>query len=98
MSAREAREIATRGGARVLGRDDVGVIAPGMRADLAVWDVSDVESAGSWDPAALLLAGPRRVKHLFVEGRQVVRDGELVTLDAGKLAERANRLARRLAG
>jgi cytosine/adenosine deaminase-related metal-dependent hydrolase len=98
MSAREALEIATRGGAEVLGRDDVGVLAPGMRADLAVWDVSGVESAGSWDPAALLLAGPSRVKHLFVEGRQVVRDGVLVTLDLPRLVERTNALARRLAG
>ncbi len=98
MSAREALEIATRGGARVLGRDDVGAVAPGMRADLAVWDVSGIESAGSWDPAALLLAGPTRVKHLFVEGRQVVRDGRMATLDERMLAERANLLARRLAG
>jgi cytosine/adenosine deaminase-related metal-dependent hydrolase len=98
MSAREALEIATRGGAEVLGRDDVGVLAPGMRADVAVWDVSGVESAGSWDPAALLLAGPSRVKHLYVEGRQVVRDGVLVTLDLPRLVERANALARRLSG
>ncbi|MDJ0825115.1 MAG: 8-oxoguanine deaminase [Rhodobacter sp.] len=97
MSAREALEIATRGGAQVLGRDDCGVIAPGYRADLAVWDVSGVDSAGSWDPAALLLAGPTRVRDLFVEGRQVVRDGRLTTVDlASVLAEQA-RLAARLA-
>jgi cytosine/adenosine deaminase-related metal-dependent hydrolase len=68
MSAREALEIATRGGAEVLGRDDCGQIAEGKRADIAVWDVSGVESAGSWDPAAILLAGPSRVRDLFVEG------------------------------
>ena len=56
MSARSALEIATRGGADVLGRHDCGRIAPGKRADLAIWDVAGIESAGSWDPAALVLA------------------------------------------
>ncbi len=98
MSAREALEIATRGGAEVLGRDDCGQIAPGMRADIAIWDVSGIESAGSWDPAALLLAGPQRVRDLFVEGRQVVRDGQLTTIDLPRAIERHNALARNLAG
>ena len=90
MSARTALRIATRGGAEVLGRDDCGRIAPGLRADLAVWDVSGIDSAGSWDPAALLLAGPTRVRDLFVEGRPVVRDGRLATLDlAGVIARQA---------
>ena len=77
MSAREALEIATRGGAEVLGRGaELGSIEPGKRADLAIWDVSGIEAAGTWDPvAALLLAGPFRVRDLIVEGRQVVRDG-----------------------
>lgn len=96
MGAREALEIATLGGARVLGRDDVGALSPGMRADVAVWDVSGVEAAGSWDPVAFLLAGPTRVRHLFVEGRQVVRDGVVVTVDLPRVVERANGLARRL--
>ena len=98
MSAREALRIATRGGAEVLGRDDIGQIAVGMRADLAVWDVSGIESAGSWDRAALLLAGPRRARHVFVEGRQVVRDGHLTRIDLPRLIEVQNRLARALAG
>ncbi|MBS9715719.1 8-oxoguanine deaminase [Pseudohalocynthiibacter aestuariivivens] len=96
MSAQEALEIATRGGAEVLGRKDCGQIVPGKRADLAVWDVSGVESAGSWDPAALLLAGPNKVRDLFVEGRQVVRDAQMVTIDLPKVVERQNALARRL--
>lgn len=80
MSAREALEIATRGGADVLGRPDCGRIAVGKRADIAIWDVTGIESAGSWDPAALLLAGPTRVRDLFVEARQVVRGGNLLTI------------------
>ena len=99
MSAREALEIATLGGARVLGRDDLGVIEPGRRADLAIWDMRGVEAAGSWDPvAALVLCGPTRVTHLIVEGRQVVRDGQLVTLDLAAVLDRQRVLAARLAG
>jgi cytosine/adenosine deaminase-related metal-dependent hydrolase len=97
MSAREALWIATRGGASVLGRDDIGQIAPGMRADLAVWDVSGIESAGSWDTAALLLAGPRQVRDLYVEGRAVVTAGRLATVDARKVAEDARASVRYLA-
>ncbi len=97
MSAREALEIATRGGANVLGRDDCGQISKGKRADIAIWDVSGIESAGSWDPAALLLAGPMRVKHLFVEGRQVVRDGQIITINLPLRIKRQNSLARALA-
>lgn len=93
MSSREALEIATRGGADVLNRPDCGRLAIGKRADIAIWDTRGIESAGSWDPAALLLAGPTRVKHLFVEGRQIVRDGQIATLDLPRVIERQNRLA-----
>ena len=96
MSAREALEIATRGGAAVLGRDDVGQLSIGKRADIAIWDISVIESAGSWDRAALLLAGPTKVRDLFVEGRQVVRDGQMVTVDLPKVIEQQNRLAKQL--
>ncbi len=97
MSAREALEIATRGGAEVLGRSDCGQIALGKRADIAIWDARGIESAGSWDPAALVLAGPTGVRDLFVEGRQVVRDGHLISIDLPRVIERQNRLARALA-
>jgi cytosine/adenosine deaminase-related metal-dependent hydrolase len=99
MSVREALEIATLGGAQVLGRNDLGAVMPGKRADLAVWNMRGVETAGSWDPvAALVLCGPTRVRHLLVEGRQVVRDGEMVTLDLPRVLERQRHLAARLAG
>jgi cytosine/adenosine deaminase-related metal-dependent hydrolase len=96
MSAREALWIATRGGAEVLGRDDCGQIAVGKRADIAFWDMASIEAAGNWDAGALLLAGPPRVKHLIVEGRQVVRDGHLTTIDLPGTIEAQNRLALRL--
>ncbi len=98
MSAREALEIATRGGADVLGRPDCGRLAPGKRADIAVWDLAGIEAAGAWDPvAALLLCGPPRVRDLFVEGRRVVDGGELATLDLPRAIERQTALASRLA-
>ncbi|MCF6232666.1 MAG: 8-oxoguanine deaminase [Rhodobacteraceae bacterium] len=96
MSAREALEIATRGGADVLGRPDCGRLEVGKRADIALWDVTGIESAGSWDSAALLLAGPTRVKHLFVEGRQIVNDGQITSIDLPRTIERQNALARAL--
>ncbi|MEM7320732.1 MAG: amidohydrolase family protein, partial [Pseudomonadota bacterium] len=98
MSAREALEIATRGGADVLGRPECGRLDVGKRADLAIWDVSGVDSAGSWDPAALLLAGPTKVRTLIVDGREVVRDGQIITIDLPKVIEQQNRLALNLAG
>ena len=96
MSSREALEIATRGGADVLGRPDCGRLAVGARADVAIWDLHGLETAGSWDPAALLLAGPRRVRHLLVEGRQIVRDGQITTLDVDALITRQSQLVARL--
>ena len=98
MSPREALRIATRGGAEVLGRGgELGRIAPGFRADLAVWDIRGVEAAGLWDPAALLLAGPTRVRDLFVEGRRVVAEGQVATLDLPRILEDQRRLAEGLA-
>ncbi|MCA2012840.1 8-oxoguanine deaminase [Cereibacter sphaeroides] len=98
MSAREALEVATLGGATVLGRaGELGSIEPGKRADLAIWDLSALQVAGSWDPvAALVLCGPHRVKHLLVEGRTIVRDFQLATLEAGMIAEKARRATQRL--
>ncbi|UWR12507.1 8-oxoguanine deaminase [Sulfitobacter mediterraneus] len=97
MSAREALEIATRGGADILGRPDCGRLEVGKRADIAVWDVQGLASAGSWDPAALLLAGPTTVRDLFVEGRQIVRDGHVQTINLEATISRQNQMARELA-
>ena len=97
MSAHEALEIATRGGAEMLGRGDCGQLAVGKRADIAIWDVRGIETAGSWDPAALLLAGPTTVRDLFVEGRQIVRDGQVQSLDMSAVIAQQNQFARDLA-
>lgn len=97
MAAREALEIATRGGATVLGRDDCGSLEPGKRADIAIWDMSGIAAAGAWDPvAALVLCGPHTVRDLLVEGRPVVQDGQLVTVEAGRVIEDAKRATARL--
>ncbi|MBU2980763.1 8-oxoguanine deaminase [Lentibacter algarum] len=96
MSAREALEIATRGGAEVLGRPDCGQLSVGKQADIAVWDVSGVDTAGSWDPAALLLAGPNKVKELFVQGRHIVQDGQMPHLDLRSIIGQQNALAKKL--
>ncbi len=97
MSARETLEIATLGGAKVLGREDCGSIEVGKRADMAIWDLGNVSASGNWDPvAALVLTGPHSVRDLFVEGRQIVRDGQLTTIDLGRAVERHNDLAKTL--
>ena len=97
MGAREALEIATRGGAQVLGRSDCGQIAPGKRADIAIWDMSGVEAAGHWDAvAALVFCGPARARDVLVDGRRVVASGQLVTIDLPQMIERQNALARKL--
>ena len=96
MSSREALEIATRGGADILGRPECGRIAIGKRADIAIWDVSGLESAGSWDPAAILLTGPNQVKHLIVDGKFIVEDSQLLTSDLAKLINLQNKLAKAL--
>ena len=98
MSAREALEIATRGGAEVLGRDDCGQIAVGKRADIAIWDTTGVESAGSWDPAAILLAGPTKVRDLFVEGKRIVADTRVVSFDLERAIGRQGKLVQKLQG
>jgi cytosine/adenosine deaminase-related metal-dependent hydrolase len=99
MSAREALEIATLGGAQVLGRSDIGALRPGMRADVAVWDMGGIAAAGAWDAvAALALCGPHKVRDLVVEGRRVVDGGHIVTADIAAATRAAARTVARLAG
>jgi cytosine/adenosine deaminase-related metal-dependent hydrolase len=96
MTAREALRLGTRGGAGVLGRDDIGSLEPGKRADLAVWRVDGLAWAGADDPvASLVLAGPHRVDRLYVGGEEVVRDGHLVRADEDEIAREHRRHAQR---
>jgi 8-oxoguanine deaminase len=100
MTARDALHIATRGGAQVLGRSDVGHLAPGMCADLALFDLRALGFAGGavHDPvASLLLCASPMAAHTVVNGQVVVRDGQLTTVDLGPLVEQHNRLAVQLA-
>jgi cytosine/adenosine deaminase-related metal-dependent hydrolase len=88
MTAREALRLATRGGAAVLGRDDIGQLSPGRRADVAVWRTNGLELGGADDlVAGLVFSGPHRVDRLYVNGEEVVRDGHLVRAEEGEIAK-----------
>ncbi len=94
MPARKALGIATRGGAQVLGRDDIGQIAPGFAADLAIFRLDDLGLAGAMhDPLAALCftTGIRRADRVLVNGKTVVKDARLVNADAAEIFEKANR-------
>jgi cytosine/adenosine deaminase-related metal-dependent hydrolase len=85
----------------VLGRDDIGHLAPGMAADLALFDLRTLALAGGavHDPlGALLLCAPSQAAYTVVNGRVVVREGQLATLELVPLLARHNALARQLAG
>jgi len=98
LTVREALRLGTRGGAAVLGRDDIGSLEPGKRADVAVWRVDALELAGADDPVAgLVFSAPHRVERLYVGGREVVRDGHLVQADEAEIARHHRAQARRFA-
>jgi 8-oxoguanine deaminase len=99
MTARTALELATLGGARVLGRDDIGALAPGMAADFAAFDLRGINMAGALhDPvAALAFCAPERASWVVINGRVVVENGQLSTVDLPPALERHNRLSLKLA-
>jgi len=99
MKPRTALELATRGGAQVLGRDDIGHLAAGMSADFIALDIDQPQFAGAhWDLcAALILCQPDRVDYSFINGKRVVDRGRLVTADLESLVERTNKAALALA-
>jgi cytosine/adenosine deaminase-related metal-dependent hydrolase len=98
MTARQALWLATRGGAAVLGRSDIGSLEVGKCADFFAINLNRLEYAGALhDPvAAVIFCQPPRVDYTVVGGRWVVKEGQLVTLDERKLVERHNRAAKRL--
>ncbi len=92
MTAREALELATRGGAKVLNRDDIGQITPGYAADMVAFDVRGLDFAGAQaDPlAALVFCTPAKAAWSIINGRVVVREGQLATIDLPRQIETHN--------
>jgi len=99
MTAREALELATLGGARVLGRSDIGSLEPGKCADFFSLDLHTIGYAGALhDPvAAVLFCAPQPAVNTVINGKLVVREAEIVTMDMGPVVETHNRCARKLA-
>jgi 8-oxoguanine deaminase len=98
MTVRSALALGARGGAAVLGRDDIGSLEPGKCADFAVWRVDGLELGGADDlVAGLVLSAPHRVDRLVVGGEDVVRDGRLVNADEEAIAREHRREATRFA-
>jgi cytosine/adenosine deaminase-related metal-dependent hydrolase len=99
MPARDALWIATRGGAQVLGRDDIGELSPGKAADVAIFDLSGIEFAGSLsDPvaSAVFCGVSHKARYVLVNGEFVVKDGRLLNVDEETLARKANKLSREM--
>lgn len=98
MTARQALEVATLGGAKVLNRDDIGAIRPGMSADIVMFNVQQIGFAGALhDPvAALVFCTPANVAYSIIHGRVVVRDGQITSIDLPRVMERHNHLAYQL--
>ena len=98
MTAREALKIATRGGASVLNRDDIGVLAPGYAADITAFKRNNVDFSGSdWDPvASLVFCGPGKANYTIINGKIIVSEGQLTTIPMEKLIHEHNKLSHNL--
>ncbi len=99
LTAREALEIATLGGAKVLGRDDVGSLAKGMCADLFAINLNRLDYAGAavHDPvASVIFCAPQKADYVMVNGKWVVKEGQLTTVDLGPVIEKHNGIAKKL--
>jgi cytosine/adenosine deaminase-related metal-dependent hydrolase len=100
LSARASLELATRGGAAVLGRDDVGYLAPGMAADFIAINTDTLAFAGGLHDvvASVVFCAPQTVDYSVINGRVVVRDGQLATIDLPVVIEQHNQFAAQLFG
>ena len=97
MTAREALHLGTRGGAAVLGRTDIGSLEPGKCADFFAIDLNRIGFTGMHDPVAAVVFGqPVNADYTVVGGKFVVKEGQLCTVDEGRLIEKHNKAARRL--
>ncbi|WP_017017748.1 amidohydrolase family protein, partial [Enterovibrio norvegicus] len=98
VSHLDAFRWATQGSARNIGRNDIGTLAPGMMADIAMFTLDDIRFSGSHDPlAALVLCGAQQADHVMVNGEWRVKNGELVDVDKHALIARHREAAKRLA-
>ena len=95
MTAREALQVATRGGASVLNRDDIGMLAPGYAADITAFKRDNVDFSGSdWDPvASLVFCGPGKANYTIINGKVIVSEGQLTTIPMEKLVHKHNNLS-----
>jgi cytosine/adenosine deaminase-related metal-dependent hydrolase len=100
LSARDALEMATRGGAALLGRDDVGALAPGMSADFIGVKLNQIGLSGAQrDPlAALIMCGPFKVDYSFINGRDVISRGEFTSLDVDDVLASHRQMMSRIYG
>ncbi len=99
MTARQALELATLGGASVLRRDDIGALAAGKCCDFFTLDLNTIAYAGALhDPvAAVLFCAPQNARTTVIHGRVVVEDGEIATVEMGSVVEEHNRFSREIA-
>jgi cytosine/adenosine deaminase-related metal-dependent hydrolase len=95
LSPRQVLEMATRGGAAVLGRDDIGYLAPGMSADFVAINLNKIALAGAIHDfvAALVLCQPQDVDYSVINGRFVVKEGQLTTIDTREVIKRHNEIS-----
>jgi 8-oxoguanine deaminase len=98
LTAREALRLATRGGADVLGRKDIGSLEPGKCADFVAINLNRLDYAGALhDPvAAVLFCNPQKVDYSFIGGKMVIKEGHFTTIDEQRLVEKHNKAAKRL--
>ena len=98
MTAREALRVATIGGASVLNRDDIGMLAPGYAADITAFKRDNVDFSGSdWDPvASLVFCGPSKANYTIINGKIVVSEGQLTSIPMEKLVHEHSKLSRDL--
>ena len=98
MTARQALELATRGGAAVLGRSDIGSLEPGKAADFTAINLNRIDYAGALhDPvAAIVFCAPVKVDYTVVGGKFIVKEGRLTTVELPELVNQHNQAADRL--
>jgi len=98
LKAREALEMATRGGAKVLGRDDIGYLAPGMAADFVAYDLDQIGFIGTSADltASLIFCHPVNVNYSVINGRLVIDQGQLTTIDLPRVMSHHNVISKEL--